>query len=62
MDGIWFQKDVRRILLALAAAGCERGPEYHKALSDCAIAFGLVIGQPTATRSRDVVVYESTQA
>ena len=38
---LWFRDDVRRILDALAAAGDERGPEYHKALADVAIAFGV---------------------
>lgn len=38
---LWFQQDVERILTALAAAGDQRGPEYHKALGDVALAFGL---------------------
>jgi hypothetical protein len=40
---LWFREDVARILTALAAAGSERGPEYHKALFDVGLAFGLHI-------------------
>jgi hypothetical protein len=44
---VWFREDVARTLTALAAAGSRQGPEYHKALFDVAIAFGVttLVGQ-----------------
>jgi hypothetical protein len=47
---LWFAEDVARILAALAAAGDERGPEYHVALRHVAIAFGLPVSQATGNR------------
>jgi hypothetical protein len=38
---VYYQQDVARILTALASAGDRYGPEYHKALADVALAFGL---------------------
>jgi len=38
---MWFRDDVGRILIALASAGANRGPEYLAALHDVALAFGL---------------------
>jgi hypothetical protein len=45
---VWYPDDVIRILAALASAGELQGPEYHKALDDVALAFGvlLVIADP----------------
>ena len=54
---LWFREDVARILTALAAAGSERGPEYHKALWDVALAFGLPLGsaRTSAIRTEEIV-------
>lgn len=42
VDGqVFSQEDVQRILAALSSAGELQGPEYHKALSDVALALGL---------------------
>ena len=38
---VWFPDDVTRILTALSSAGCHYGPEYHAALRDVALAFGV---------------------
>ena len=38
---VYFSNDVQRILLALASAGQLHGPEYHQALRDVALAFGV---------------------
>jgi len=51
MDGIWFVADVRRILVALASAGDERGPEYKRALSDVGLAFGVLLARDATTAS-----------
>jgi hypothetical protein len=39
---VWYSQDIWRILASLASAGILQGPEYHKALRDVALAFGLV--------------------
>lgn len=38
---VFYPKDVRRILEALASSGDLRGPEYQRALADVALAFGV---------------------
>ena len=38
---IFYPQDAIRILNALASAGELQGPEYHKALHDVALAFGV---------------------
>ena len=43
---MWFRDDVTRILTALASAGDQHGPEYQKALSDVALAFGVTLCHP----------------
>jgi hypothetical protein len=45
---VWYPQDIQRVLVALASAGELQGPEYHKALDDVALAFGvlLVIADP----------------
>jgi len=50
--------DVKRILVALASAGVSRGSEYHQALCDVALAFGIEL--PPSTRWR-VVDANSTE-
>jgi len=43
---VYYPQDIERVLLALASAGSMHGPEYHKALSDTAIAFGVLFPLP----------------
>ena len=38
---VWYPQDVINILAALSSAGELQGPEYHKALNDVALAFGV---------------------
>ena len=38
---VWYPQDIQNILNALASAGELQGPEYHKALGDVALAFGV---------------------
>ena len=38
---VWYPQDVINVLAALSSAGELQGPEYHKALHDVALAFGL---------------------
>ena len=38
---VYWPRDIERVLLALASAGAGRGPEYHAALADLALAFGV---------------------
>jgi hypothetical protein len=40
---VWYPQDVINILRALASAGELQGPEYHKALDDVALAFGIAL-------------------
>jgi len=54
---LWFREDVARILDALAAAGDLRGPEYHKALSDVARAFGVAAPPAPTDNGAKVIVY-----
>jgi hypothetical protein len=39
---VFFPQDVKRILIGLASAGHDRGPEYLAALRDVALSFGVV--------------------
>ena len=41
---VWYPQDVVNILRAVASAGELHGPEYHKALNDVALAFGVEFG------------------
>jgi len=40
---IFYCNDIRRILIALASAGVERGAEYEQALRDVGLAVGVQI-------------------
>lgn len=49
---VFYSQDILNALLALASAGELHGPEYHKALHDVALAFGL---QPMALQRWQVI-------
>ena len=53
---MWTQTDVARLLEALAQAADLHGPEYHKALRDVALCFGIrsIGANPPQTRVLDV--------
>ncbi len=40
---LWNREDVARILVALTSAGKAHGSEYHEALRDVALAFGVTV-------------------
>ena len=47
---LWNQTDIRRVLDGLASAGADRGPEYHRALCDVALSFGVLTEGRVITR------------
>ncbi len=53
--GVYFSEDIAKILAGLASAGDRYGPEYHKALSDVAIALGVQAPRPNMTMARPAV-------
>lgn len=42
---VYYQNDIRRVLLALASAGRANGPDYRQALYDVALAFGVQLSE-----------------
>ena len=47
---VFYQNDIRRVLLALASAGQLNGPGYRRALQDAALAFGVDLSETLPVR------------
>jgi hypothetical protein len=56
--GVYFSEDIAKILAALSSAGDRYGPEYHKALTDVAMAVGVRVSLPMMMTKPTVRVVE----
>ena len=56
---MWFRDDVVRILAAVASAGEQHSADYHRAIRDVALGFGLVLEQGSRVTPMDLALLEA---